>query len=353
MSLSDSEGSEDSAVLVGPGDIRDFNKENILPLPADELKNIRDWLQPTPYDLERSDFSRHLASYLQGTGQWLISTSTYKQWHQGDKNGLIWIKGVPGSGKSVMTASIIHHLCKEGVPVLYFFFRQIIDANHQPVAVLRDWLCQILPFSPPLQVRLRDEYLQQKRSIDSLALSDLWKDLKFALSVFPKVYCVTDALDEMDQGNDGFLHSLAELGQWRPANVKVLITSRPVVAVESPLRQFNISHIQLDERLVDMDIAAYVQYRLRNSSVPHDYWQSITEAIPGRANGLFLYARLSMDAFVRTGADPLSVLETLPADLNVLYNNLLREHAKRSNIPDEFQLLIYSLSHMLLDLSAC
>ncbi|KAJ5784770.1 uncharacterized protein N7503_009982 [Penicillium pulvis] len=340
MSLSDS---EDSAVLVGPGDIRDFNKENILPLPADELQNIRNWLQPTPYDLERSEFSRHLASYLQGTGQWLISTSTYKQWHQGNENGLIWIKGVPGSGKSVMAASIIHQLCKEEVPVLYFFFRQIIDANHQPVAVLRDWLCQLLPFSPPLQVRLRDEYLQKKRPINTLALSDLWKDLKFALSVFPKVYCVIDALDEMDQGNDGFLHSLAELGQWRLESVKVLITSRPVVAIESPLRPFHIPHIQLDERLVDKDIAAYVQYRLRNSSVPHDYWHLVTEAVPGRANGLFLYARLSMDAFVRPGADPQVVLETLPADLNVMYNNLLREHATRSTVPNEFQLLILQL----------
>lgn len=337
MSLSDS---EDSAVLVGPGDIRDFNKDNILPLPADELKTIRGWLQPTPYDLERSEFSRHLVSYLQGTGQWLTSTSTYKQWHQGDENGLIWIKGVPGSGKSVMAASIVHQLCKEEVPVLYFFFRQIIDANHQPMAVLRDWLCQILPFSPPLQVRLRNEYLYKGRSINSLALGDLWKDLKSALSVFPKVYCVIDALDEMDQGNDEFLYSLAELGQWRPESVKVLITSRPVVAVESPLRPFNIPHIQLDERLVDMDIAAYVQYRLRNSSVPHDYWHLVTEAVPGRANGLFLFARLSMDAFVRPGANFPVVLETLPADLNVMYNNLLREHAKRSNVPDAFQLLI-------------
>ncbi|KAJ6088667.1 hypothetical protein N7486_009928 [Penicillium sp. IBT 16267x] len=337
MSLSDSEG---SAVLVGPEDICDFNEEHILPLPADELKNIRDWLQPTPYDLERSDFSRHLASYLQGTGHWLISTSTYKQWHEGDVNGLLWIKGVPGSGKSVMAASIIQQLRKEGVPVLYFFFRQIIDANHQPVAVLRDWLCQMLPFSPPLQVRLRDEYLRNKRSIDSLALSDLWKDLKFALSVFSKVYCVTDALDEMDHGNDGFLHSLAEMGQWRPANVKVLITSRPVVAVESPLRPVHIPYIQLDERLVDMDIAAYVQHRLRNSSVPHEYWNLVTDAVPGRANGLFLYAKLSMDAFVKPGADPQVVLETLPADLNMMYNDLLREHAKRSNVPDEFQLLI-------------
>lgn len=338
MSLTDSE--DPDAVWISPDDLRDFNEDNILPLPADELENVRNWLQPTPYDLERSEFSRHIASYLQGTCQWLLSTRTYKEWHQGVENGVLWLKGIPGSGKSVMAASIIQQLREEKVPVLYFFFRQIINANHEPVAALRDWLCQILPFSPPLQVRMRDEYLRKERRIESLAVSDLWKDLKFAMSAFPKVYCVIDALDEMDKGNDDFLDSLAKLGQWRPANVKVLITARPVIAVESPLRHLNIPHVRLDDRLVDMDIAAYVRHRLRNSSIPREHWDLVIGAVPGRANGIFLYAKLAMDAFIERGADPKMVLEKLPADLNVMYNDLLCDHAKRSNVPAEFQRLI-------------
>ncbi|CEJ61617.1 hypothetical protein PMG11_10147 [Penicillium brasilianum] len=220
------------------------------------------------------------------------------------------------------------------------------DANHQPVGALRDWLCQILSFSPPLQVKLKKEYLENRRSIDSLTENDLWKNIRFALSTFPKAYCVTDALDEMDQGNDDFLHTLVELGHWHPANVKVLILSRPVVAVESPLRPFLVPSVRLEESLVDIDIATYVKYRLQNSSVPERYWNLITEAVPGRANGLFLHARLSMDAFLKPGADVQDVLMKLPADLNVMYNDLLREHTKRSNVPDDLQLLILqSITH--------
>ncbi|KAJ5366647.1 hypothetical protein N7541_000588 [Penicillium brevicompactum] len=344
MPTSDSERSD--TVMVGRDDVHDYNENNILPLPASDLKAIREWLQPTPYDAERSEFARHLESYLAGTGKWLISTNTYQEWHSGDTNGLLWIKGIPGSGKSVMAASIIQQLRKEHVPVLHFFFRQIIDANHQPVAVLRDWLCQLLPFSPALQVRLKDVYLDKSRTIDSVSVNDLWKDIRFALSTFSKAYCVIDALDEMDQGNDDFLQAVVELGQWRPANIKVLISSRPVVAVESPLRPFSVPFIRLDEQLVDIDIAAYVQHRLQNSSVPEEHWSTITEAVPGRANGLFLYARLSLDAFTKPGADPQDVLKKLPKDLNVMYDELLREHAKRSNVPDNLQLLILqSITH--------
>lgn len=43
-SLFDSEGND--VVLIGPGDICDFNSDNILPLPSADLVKIRQWLQP-------------------------------------------------------------------------------------------------------------------------------------------------------------------------------------------------------------------------------------------------------------------------------------------------------------------
>lgn len=47
-----------------------------------------------------------------------------------------------------------------------------------------------------------------------------------------------------------------------------------------------------------------------------------------------------MDAFLEPGANVHEVLKALPTDLNVMYNGLLREHAKRSNVSDEIQLLV-------------
>lgn len=335
MSLSDSDG---DTILVRPEDIWDFNPDNILSLPAKDLADITKWLQPTPYDFERSEYSRHRASYLLGTGAWLTSTHIFQKWHSGD-NGLLWIKGIPGSGKSVMAASIIKDLQETDVPVIYFFFRQIIEANHKPIVALRDWLCQALDHSPPLQVKLQ-KYLKGSRSLAILSPADLWSDLKMALGGFPKAYCITDALDEMDTGNDDFLKGLVDLGRWRPENIKVLMTSRPTARLETSLRSFSISQIRLEERQVDLDIAAYVQYKLRRSSIAKEDWSAIQEAIPGRANGLFLYAKMSMDVLLEPRADVQEVLNALPMHLNEMYNGLLQEHARRSNVPSEIQLLI-------------
>ncbi|KAJ5355479.1 uncharacterized protein N7496_012691 [Penicillium cataractarum] len=335
MSLSDFER---DTVLVGAGDVQGFNSDNILPLPVKELAKITKWLQPTSYNFEKSEYSRHSASHLLGTGTWLTSTQIYQQWHS-DDNGLLWLKGIPGSGKSVMAASIIKQLQEANIPVVYFFFRQIIEANHKPIVALRDWLCQVLDYSPPLQVKLQN-YVAKGRSLDSLSPDDLWSDLMMALHGFPKVYCVTDALDEMDRGNDEFLKRLVALGQWRPKNVKVLMTSRPIARLETSLRSFSIPQLRLEERFVDLDIAAYVQYKLCGSSIAKENWSAIQEAIPGRANGIFLYAKISMDVFLEPGADVQEVLNALPMDLNTMYDELLQEHARRSNVPPELQLII-------------
>ncbi|KAL7807629.1 ankyrin [Trichoderma gracile] len=339
---------ESDAVFIGRDDVSDYNPEQLLPEPPEAVEKIRQWLQPTAYDIAGGEYRRHLSSHVAGTSHWLTSSDAYQKWLNSDEHGLLWIKGIPGSGKSVMAANLVDELARShpGCPVLYFFFRQIIDANHEPRALLRDWMDQLLSYSPPLQKQLKT-YVEAHRAVESISLEDMWKHLRLAFASLPAgVFCVADALDEIDCGHDGFLQALGELGPWRPKTVKVLITSRPVASVEMPLRKSPCLHIRLQEELVDVDIATYVQYTLSRSSIPKSDWDIIADAVPGRANGLFLYAKLAMDAFLEAGVDINSVLSKLPTDLNALYSDLLAEHAKRSGVPDDIQhLILQSVTH--------
>lgn len=63
MGLSDSE--DPDIVVIESQDVLDFNEDNILPVSADDLNTIQEWLRPTPDDQEKSEYSRHLTSYLQ------------------------------------------------------------------------------------------------------------------------------------------------------------------------------------------------------------------------------------------------------------------------------------------------
>ncbi|KAJ4347456.1 hypothetical protein N0V95_005418 [Ascochyta clinopodiicola] len=253
--LDTSHTEDEDIVVVDRDDISNYNAEQILPESPQEIEKIRSWLQATEYAHQSGEFRKHLASHMQGTGIWLTKSAAYISWLNDENHGLLWIKGIPGSGKSVVAAHLIRHLKEFHTPVLYFFFRQIIDANHEPAALLRDWLDQVLDYSPPLQSELK-EFLKKKRSLSSVSMDDLWGFLRLALKSLPSnSFCVADALDEMDSGNEGFLRSLAEFGQWMPSKVKLLITSRPVPAIEATLRRFNLLQLSLEEKLVDTDIS--------------------------------------------------------------------------------------------------
>ncbi|KAI9710146.1 MAG: hypothetical protein M1820_002948 [Bogoriella megaspora] len=331
----------DDFVLLNRDDVSDFNEANILPESVETLDKIQEWLKPTAYHAEGSEYRKHLASHLLGTGLWIKSSEIYRRWHDGvgANSGTLWIKGIPGSGKSVVAANLVSELSTESVPVLFFFFRQIVAANHEPRSLLRDWLSQALGYSPPLQKMLK-EYVDQRKSLESVSTDDLWRLLTAALAHIPRAYCVADALDEMDTGNEEFLQKLAEFGGWRPSAVKVLMTSRPVPWVEGALRKISTQRIRLEEKRVDEDIIRYVDHRLGSIEVDAITKGSIKAAVPGRANGLFLYARLAMDAFSDPDANISDVLKKLPLDLNVMYASLLWEHSTRAKIKQDLQVLI-------------
>lgn len=333
---------DEDVVVIGRDDISNYNPAQVLPEPPEEIKKIRSWLQPTDYAHASGEYRKHLTSHMPGTGSWLTLSATYKEWLSGSDHATLWIKGIPGSGKSVVAAHLIDLLSHSypGQPVLYFFFRQIIDANHEPRALLRDWLDQVVDYSPPLQKELK-ALIEDKRSLESLSRDDLWSYVRLAVkNLSDRVFCVADALDEMDKGNDEFLQSLASFGESMHGKVKVLITSRPTPLIENSLRKLNILRLRLEEDMVDSDIASFVDSGLRSSELSAADQLLVRKAIPGHANGIFLYAKLAMDAFLEPGARAEVVLRALPVDLHAMYTKLLRQHADRSGVSQDIQLLI-------------
>ncbi|KAF4500341.1 Ankyrin-3 [Fusarium agapanthi] len=205
-----------------------------------------------------------------------LSPETYRKWHDSPDHGSLWIKGVPGAGKSVMAASMIQHLrTTENCLVLFFFFRNIVAANFSPRALIQDWLAQLLPHSPKLQSRLQD-------SLHDTSDNELIQLFLDGVSCVPKLYCVGDALDEMSTDSTPILERLNGLATHRPRTLKLLMTSRPSRTLQSTLRDSSIVHISLQQRLVDVDIHSYLNHRFDNAPTLEHH-------------RLFLYAKLTMD----------------------------------------------------------
>ncbi|KAM7190149.1 Ankyrin repeat-containing domain protein [Rhypophila sp. PSN 637] len=315
-------------------------------LDAAALNKIRDWLQPTDYLAESGEFRRHLSSQSPGTGLWICETDEYRKWHDSDDHGSLWIKGIPGAGKSVIAASLVQHLrTTENHPVLFFFFRNIVSTNFSPRALIQDWLAQLLPHSPKLQFILQQQCLETE--LAEISDGDLFQYFLDGLSCVPKVYCIADALDEMvsDSRQGPFLDRLNSLAKHQRTSLKLLMTSRPKRQLQSALRDSSIVHISLQQRLVDVDIIAYLGHQLEEHALGEPARQHIIDMVGRRSEGLFLYAKLAMDQIVHDfvpGSDNLVDVEALEASLPVgleqTYNAMLAKQREKNGVSVELQM---------------
>ncbi|KAF3104113.1 hypothetical protein TWF569_008623 [Orbilia oligospora] len=93
-SLGDPNTDSDDVVILDGDDFSDFNEFNILPQ------------------------KKHSISHLAGNWGWLFSSDTYLKWHSSQEDGVLWIREIPGSGKSVFAANLINQLNKKHHSVL-------------------------------------------------------------------------------------------------------------------------------------------------------------------------------------------------------------------------------------------
>ncbi|KAF4635278.1 hypothetical protein G7Y89_g2831 [Cudoniella acicularis] len=306
------------------------------------IKRIKAWLSPTEFESETSEYQKHVNAHVQGTGQWVLETDQFKRWIRTGEIGDLWIRGIPGSGKSVVAANLIKHLkSSSDAPVLFFFFRQIILSNRTPQSLIRDFLFQLLDYSAPLYSGLM-KVMKAHPSIDEVPFDELWKQFSTALEGMPKVYCVVDALDEMDAGHDEFVSSLLNLGRRNPKSIKLALTGRQLPHLEVHLKGSCLVDLRLDRKNVDRDISIYISHRLQNCQVDlnSDEVQIVKDAICERGKGLFLYARMMMEQMLRDPKDFLFHLDDLPDGLGNMYSNILADYASRFDITQTFQKLV-------------
>src|SRR3569833_3180901 len=324
----------------------DFLSHEETALNPEVVAQIRDWLQPTQYLAESGQFRRHLSSRAPNTGLWSCETDAYRRRHDSAEHGSLWIKGVPGAGKSVTAAAIIQHLrATEDCPVLFFFFRNIVASNFTPRALVSDWLAQLLAYSPKLQFALQPRL---ETSLDEISDHDLFQLFLDGVSCVPRVYCVGDALDEMAAETRPFLDRLNGIATFRPHSLKLLITSRPKQYLQSALRDSSILHISLQRRLVDADIVSYLHHRFDEAQLSdkgQKVKQQLIDMVARRSEGLFLHAKLTMDQVepllsTDSPVDVDALEESLPVGLEQMYNDVLAKQRDESGVAMEVQVLV-------------
>ena len=125
------------------------------------------------------------------TGQWLLKSTESEELLASDSNAVLWLYGIPGVGKTIMSGLIIDHLCSlfkdDGSTSVAWVYLNHRDPQ-SIVSILGSLLKQLAVTSDTLPVPLMEDRPPTLQSI--LA------GLKAVMPSYNRILVVIDALDE-------------------------------------------------------------------------------------------------------------------------------------------------------------
>ena len=79
--------------------------------------------------------------------RWVLNNTAFRQWHNDQHSRLLWVKGDPGKGKTMLLCGVINELqsCIPQTALLSYFFCQATDSRiNSATAVLRGLLYMLM-----------------------------------------------------------------------------------------------------------------------------------------------------------------------------------------------------------------
>ncbi|EQB55388.1 hypothetical protein CGLO_04687 [Colletotrichum gloeosporioides Cg-14] len=198
------------------------------------------------------------------TGKWLFEHNDYLSWKRTSKSSL-WLYGKPGSGKTIISSTIIEDLRTSEVsmssPVLYFYFA-FNDNRRQSLDDAIRLLIYQLYFQSGVARDMLDLIATKANTSRETNTDLLCETFKTVVQGSGGAWILLDALDECQtradlSANQGLLSWIQGLIN-SDINIRFLITSRPEFDIKSTLGKIANYLIDLSGASIDRDIEVYV-----------------------------------------------------------------------------------------------
>ncbi|KAL7917630.1 hypothetical protein ACQKWADRAFT_306300 [Trichoderma austrokoningii] len=267
---------------------------------------------------------------------WILDTAEFKQWYTRPRDSLLWIKGDPGKGKTMLLCNMIDGLNSmaesehQKICVASYFFCQASDLRtNSAVAVLRGLIYMLVDCQPMLLSHARKGFCRfaGSNSWESLAkmFSAMIQDRRLA-----ETYVVIDALDECTTDRDLLIDLIAQLSA-PTSKVKWLVSSCNMAHIEEGFTMVPKQEIslELDDRSISTALGIYAQRKVVELAKIKGYSNEIQDAIChylcSNATSSFLWVALVYQDLAKIPAQSniLLKLAEFPAGLDALYTYML------------------------------
>jgi hypothetical protein len=206
---------------------------------------------------------------------WVLGNDEFKQWYKDPERPLLWVKGDPGKGKTMLLCGIINELSstnlkdrKSRVLPSYFFCQATDERINNATAVLRGLVYMLIDQQRSLISHVRQKYdgagEQLFKDVNAwVALSEIFTSILDDLSL-PSTYIIIDALDECTTDRDLLLHLIVQQSAAHP-NVKWIVSSRNWTSIEEHLntgtRKLRLS-LELNEKSISAAVGVYIHHKV-------------------------------------------------------------------------------------------
>ncbi|KAI0289213.1 hypothetical protein BC826DRAFT_957470 [Russula brevipes] len=217
--------------------------EMLYELKRNQLRqSFRTWLPPPDPSINHITACKDQQS---GTARWFIEGSTFREWKE--NGSLLWIRGNPGAGKSILCSAAIEDIKNMRKPterlVAYYYF-DYKDASKRDVrGLLASLLFQLGDSSDRCWDLLYRLYTKSRDGSEQPSDADLTKCLDAMLKLPGQVpiFIIMDALDEcpsttgIRSAREEVLTFVEDLVGSKHSNLFICITSRPEQDIQTAL----------------------------------------------------------------------------------------------------------------------
>lgn len=282
---------------------------------------------------------------------WVLQTSEFKKWRSTEDSSILWIKGDPGKGKTMLLCGIIEELEKssERTPVLSYFFCQATDRRaDNATAVLRGLIYMLVHQWPSLVSHFQAKYDTAGKALfeDVNAWVALAGILRSMLEdpLLDGAYIVVDALDECSADWDKLLRFIVATSSTR-ANIKWIVSSRNWSDVEKAFRgagQAVKLSLELNEDSISAAVTTYIQFKVKELAERNRYDQVERDVVQRNlecnARGTFLWVALVCQELLNAdGWEAKGLSQEFPPGLEPFYRRMIEQilRSKRSKLCKE------------------
>ncbi|KAF3002685.1 hypothetical protein E8E13_009876 [Curvularia kusanoi] len=276
---------------------------------------------------------------LKDSSQWLFDTREYQHWLGTNGGSVLWIKGDPGKGKTMLICSIADdlHTRKRSTDVLAYFFCQATDSRiNNAQAVLRGLLSSICEQQPLLASHLRKQYdragakmFEGSNALTTLinVFNDILKD-----TLLPRTYVLIDALDECDTNLKKLLRFISR-ASGLSSRVRWAVSSRNWPLIEDELAHTegkSTLSLELNSKSIAAAVRSFIRCKVNRLAAKHDYdiqnQKTIFDYVSLHAQDTFLWVALLFNTLETVPKrHVISKLRDMPAGLDALYSRMLSQ----------------------------